>query len=205
MVVEIIDLTDSPPSPPRSSNTARILNFGAASVQENQSGKASQIVTGFQPGMHGETVPQTNAHLFPHGTRLKDPWTQAEHELFLLGLNKCGKGRWSRIAKDFLRNKTPQQVQRYAASYFRNLPSTCLQDLKTKKPTYSGVNNLMGLSSSFSMSKMVNEPQQTLMLFPEKAPSFHGYQPQQTGGASTSMTATVNGEVDLELRLGRCQ
>ncbi|KAK7360363.1 hypothetical protein VNO77_02350 [Canavalia gladiata] len=136
-----------------------------------------------------------------------------------MGLIKYGKGRWSKIAREFLWNKTPQQVQKYAASFFRHLPSTYLHGFRRRKGTYSAVNNLMGASSSYSMPKMVNEPQQTLMLFPEKAPSFpippYGegssstnrimYQIQlQTGGASTSMTASANGEVDLELPLGRC-
>ncbi|KAK7360364.1 hypothetical protein VNO77_02352 [Canavalia gladiata] len=186
--------------------------------------ESSQIATRFKPSIGPvttvlEPVPESNTHLFPHGARLKDSWTQKEHELFLMGLIKYGKGRWSKIAREFLWNKTPQQVQKYAASFFRHLPSTYLHGFRRRKGTYSAVNNLMGASSSYSMPKMVNEPQQTLMLFPEKAPSFpippYGegssstnrimYQIQlQTGGASTSMTASANGEVDLELRLGRC-
>lgn len=109
MPIEIIDLTNSPdstPPPPRfSSNTTMILNFGHVSPNPNMHHQhqttllvptppghtyetASQIATGwFQPGMHGgrvttllEPIPESNRYLFPNGVRLKENWTQLEHE-----------------------------------------------------------------------------------------------------------------------------
>lgn len=74
-------------------------------------------------------------------------------------------------------------------------------------------------TTSYFMPMIVNEPQQTHMFFPENAPlnfllapshgeasssnntTMNGFQ-MQTGGARTSMNASANGEVDLELRLG---
>ncbi|RDY05794.1 Transcription factor DIVARICATA, partial [Mucuna pruriens] len=252
MGVEIIDLDDTPPPPHWSSKAPRIVNFGAAS-KENQFEKApmplractnsnlhhttqlqttlwpasthtyepSQIGFSFQSNVHVnrvatvlEPVPELNTHLFPHGARLKEPWNQREHELFLMGLIKYGRGPWSKIARDFVCNKTPQQVQRYAASFFRHLPSTHLHGFRRRRATYFDANslptnkkNLMG----------VNETKQILALFPEKASYFpvppYGeagnsfsattkYQFQlQTGGASTSKSASANGKVDLELHL----
>ncbi|RYR08513.1 hypothetical protein Ahy_B05g076249 [Arachis hypogaea] len=42
--------------------------------------------------------------------------------LFLMGLSKYGRGRWSKIARHYLHNKTPQQVQSYANRFFSHLP-----------------------------------------------------------------------------------
>ncbi|KAK7360359.1 hypothetical protein VNO77_02346 [Canavalia gladiata] len=268
MLAEIIDLTKSPPSPPRTSNTPRILNFDVVSGGKIQFEKSpisfgacensnlrhtnqqqtnlwptsaptcepTQIVNSFQPNMHAERVATVLEPLpeyrFPHGTGLKEPWTQREHELFLMGLIKYGKGRWGKISKHFLWNKTPEQIQGYATSFFGNLPYTYLHGFKRKKPTYSVANlmsknkTLMDASTSNSIPMNVNQqPQQALKLFPEKAPFFpvspyeeakannnnnnnaimFGFQ-KQTNVASTSINtnsrANANGEVDLELRLG---
>ncbi|TKY73938.1 Transcription factor DIVARICATA [Spatholobus suberectus] len=264
MVTEIIDLSNSPPSSPRSSNNAaRILNFDSVSIGKNQfeqvpislmacpnpnlyhtnqpqttlwpvSGHINepfQFAT-FQPSMQRvvtvlEPIPESNAYLFPNGARLKEPWTHREHELFLMGLIKYGKGRWSKIARHFVWNKTPQQVQSYAASFFRHLPSTYLHGFRRRKPTYPAANLMSrnnhfmvaSASASYSMPMIVNQPQQTHLFFPEKAPFLlapsygkassntttinYGFQ-MQTGGASTSVNDSANGEVDLELRMGRC-
>lgn len=98
-----------------------------------------------------------------------------DFRLFLMGLIKYGRGHWSKIARQFLLNKTPHQVQSYGASFFRHLPSTHLHDFRRRKPTYSTSslmpknNNLM--AASVSMPMIVNElQQQTHMLFPENAP-----------------------------------
>ncbi|XP_020203115.1 uncharacterized protein LOC109788720 [Cajanus cajan] len=254
MVVEIIDLSDSPPSSPRSSNnaTTRLINFNSVSVEKEQFEKfpiplmgctnpnlyhtdqpqtslwpiakytcePSEVAT-FQPNMPRaatilEPTPTSNTYLSPGGAGLKEPWTHKEHELFMRGLIKYGKGSWSQIAEHFVQNKTPQEVESYAAWFFKHQPSTAsLMSLN---------NNLMAASASVSdsMSMVVNEPQHTHMFFPENAsfllaPSYgeassntntntvmHGF-PMQTSGANTSMNASDNGEVDLELRLGLCQ
>ncbi|KAK7360362.1 hypothetical protein VNO77_02349 [Canavalia gladiata] len=125
MVVEIIDLTKSPP-PPNSSKAPRIINFNPPSVEKIQFEKApmqlmahtanpnlhhtitsqlqtslwpasvctyesSQIATRFKPSIGPvttvlEPVPESNTHLFPHGARLKDSWTQKEHEFVTFNL-----------------------------------------------------------------------------------------------------------------------
>ncbi|KAG5035979.1 hypothetical protein JHK87_010889 [Glycine soja] len=212
MVAEIIDLSDSPPSSPSSSHNtaARILNFDSVSNGKIQFEKVIPI----------SLMACTNTNQ-PQNSR-SPGLTENMSLLFFVGLIKYGRGHWSKIARQFLLNKTPHQVQSYGASFFRHLPSTHLHGFRRRKPTYSTSslmpknNNLM--AASVSMPMIVNElQQQTHMLFPENAPfllapshgeasssnntTMYGFQ-VQTGGARTSMNASANGEVDLELRLG---
>jgi len=46
------------------------------------------------------------------------PWTEEEHRLFLLGLQKLGKGDWRGIARNFVMSRTPTQVASHAQKYF---------------------------------------------------------------------------------------
>ncbi|KAJ6801576.1 putative transcription factor MYB1R1 [Iris pallida] len=46
------------------------------------------------------------------------PWTEEEHRMFLLGLQKLGKGDWRGIARDFVISRTPTQVASHAQKYF---------------------------------------------------------------------------------------
>ncbi|XBI62574.1 hypothetical protein VPH35_043162 [Triticum aestivum] len=46
------------------------------------------------------------------------PWTEEEHRLFLLGLQKLGKGDWRGISRSFVVSRTPTQVASHAQKYF---------------------------------------------------------------------------------------
>ncbi|KAB2039130.1 hypothetical protein ERO13_D03G165600v2 [Gossypium hirsutum] len=46
------------------------------------------------------------------------PWTEEEHRMFLLGLQKLGKGDWRGISRNYVISRTPTQVASHAQKYF---------------------------------------------------------------------------------------
>ncbi|KAL6137579.1 hypothetical protein ACLB2K_062869 [Fragaria x ananassa] len=46
------------------------------------------------------------------------PWTEEEHRMFLIGLQKLGKGDWRGIARNYVITRTPTQVASHAQKYF---------------------------------------------------------------------------------------
>ncbi|KAI3783665.1 hypothetical protein L1987_42751 [Smallanthus sonchifolius] len=70
--------------------------------------RASQISFGMSKGAkHGD------------GERKKGtPWTEEEHRLFLMGLQRYGKGDWRSISRNVVVSRTPTQVASHAQKYF---------------------------------------------------------------------------------------
>lgn len=70
--------------------------------------RASQISFGMGKGSkHGD------------GERKKGtPWTEEEHRLFLIGLQRYGKGDWRSISRNVVVSRTPTQVASHAQKYF---------------------------------------------------------------------------------------
>ncbi|KAA8528893.1 hypothetical protein F0562_033619 [Nyssa sinensis] len=50
-------------------------------------------------------------------------WTEDEHRLFLIGLDKYGKGDWRSISRNYVVTRTPTQVASHAQKYFIRLNS----------------------------------------------------------------------------------
>ncbi|KAA8534572.1 hypothetical protein F0562_032089 [Nyssa sinensis] len=69
--------------------------------------KANQISFGSTKGKHGEVERKK-------GT----PWTEEEHRLFLIGLDRYGKGDWRSISRNVVVTRTPTQVASHAQKYY---------------------------------------------------------------------------------------
>ncbi|XP_062157730.1 probable transcription factor At5g61620 isoform X2 [Alnus glutinosa] len=64
-------------------------------------------------------------------------WSEDEHQMFLVGLERLGKGDWRGISRNFVMTRTPTQVASHAQKYFLRLNRLNKRNLR--RPTLSDV------------------------------------------------------------------
>ncbi|CAN4105856.1 unnamed protein product [Withania somnifera] len=92
------------------------------------------------------------------------PWTEKEHRLFLIGLDKYGKGDWRSISRNVVVSRTPTQVASHAQKYFirqqamkKERKRSSIHDITTAVdtnpvPPQSSLQNQRG-SQNFNLAK----------------------------------------------------
>ncbi|XP_058194012.1 transcription factor SRM1 [Rhododendron vialii] len=132
-------------------------------------------------------------------------WTEDEHRLFLLGLDKYGKGDWRSISRNFVVTRTPTQVASHAQKYFIRLNS---MNKDRRRSSIHDITNVNGgdvavsqapitgqtnVSSSGASSKANKAPSQT-----QGAPSGVGmYGPPTIGQPVGPLVSAVGTPVSL--------
>eukprot|EP00899_Mesostigma_viride_P025610 jgi/Mesvir1/6233/Mv00911-RA.1 len=128
------------------------------------------------------------------------PWSEEEHRLFLLGLQKFGKGDWRSISRNYVISRTPTQVASHAQKYFIRLNSM------NKDKRRASIHDITSLGNAVDMSGMPapQQPQQGMHGRPMAAPGamghmaaghhpgqMQGMQQGNANGAAIGLPATV--------------
>ncbi|KAL1370668.1 hypothetical protein HN51_000904 [Arachis hypogaea] len=218
MPPEIIDLTEgeaSPPPPSRFSDGPTILNFAVVDPVLSDFQNHATTTSVWPSSMHIYDPSANPSHYHYQGSNnnsssfffqpymhahhhhhqpdcLTANWTLRDHELFLMGLSNYGRGRWSKIARHYLHNKTPQQVQSYANRFFSHQSPSPPPSSSTTQHFYNF--RIRNPSSSSTYPSSGDEPiKKTLMLFPEKKEHNEMFATRETA-ATTTNTAANNYE-----------
>ncbi|XP_042977095.1 transcription factor KUA1-like isoform X1 [Carya illinoinensis] len=113
-------------SPPSSLSSSRI----------STDGNSDKITIGYlSDGLTGRVRPQER--------KRGVPWTEEEHQTFLIGLEKLGKGDWRGIARNYVTTRTPTQVASHAQKYFLRQAN-----LDMKKKRRSSLFDMLQVGSS---------------------------------------------------------
>lgn len=109
---------------------------GSSDLAEEGNGKKGQFANTGTESNHGNKASKADQE-----RRKGIAWTEEEHRLFLLGLEKYGKGDWRSISRNFVVTRTPTQVASHAQKYFIRLNSMNKDRRRSSIHDITSVNN----------------------------------------------------------------
>ncbi|GAY55639.1 hypothetical protein CUMW_165740 [Citrus unshiu] len=159
----------------RSKGCVKLFGVNILEQKQDHESNRSSSVTSFA-NLHYLEEPnaQVNAESLCEGQQLnfkrrkvvrekrkrKLPWTEDEHQKFLMGLKWLGKGDWKGISKNFVTTRTQTQIASHAQKYFNRQASssdnknrrTSLFDMPLKEAYQIHCNGRMpaGICDNFS-------------------------------------------------------
>ncbi|XP_021735472.1 transcription factor SRM1-like [Chenopodium quinoa] len=133
-----------------------------SSSSEGSSGLAAEEGNGGKKGQFANAGSEPNqgskASKADQERRKGIAWTEDEHRLFLLGLEKYGKGDWRSISRNFVVTRTPTQVASHAQKYFIRLNSMNKDRRRSSIHDITNVNSGDVSASQGPITGQVNAP-----------------------------------------------
>ncbi|KAL4355693.1 hypothetical protein HN51_027000 [Arachis hypogaea] len=105
-----------------------------------------------------------NCHHPPPSINKGIPWSQEEHRLFLIGLEKLGKGDWRGISRNYVVSRTPTQVASHAQKYFIRLRQSNATPRKRRSSLFDMFKNLASNSPSLKEEQVLLQPSKNSQL-----------------------------------------